>query len=73
LFSWVTSGWLRFEWVQVYNPCRVKTISIAVSSFMNNPTLLLLLLVSATHAFYLPLVVTFCIGQLRHEGWEFSH
>jgi hypothetical protein len=40
---------------------------------MDNPTLLLLLLVSVTHAFYLPPVMTSCLGQLRCEKWEFSH
>jgi hypothetical protein len=40
---------------------------------MYNPTLLLLLLVSVTHVFYLPLVTTLCLGQLRCEEWEFSH
>jgi hypothetical protein len=57
----------------VYNPFRVKTIRIATSSIMDNPTLLLVLLVSVTHTFYLPLVVTSCLGQLRFEEWEFSH
>jgi hypothetical protein len=42
--SWLILDWLQFEWVQVYNPCRVKTIRIAASSIMDNPTLLLLLL-----------------------------
>jgi hypothetical protein len=73
LFSWLILGWLQFEWVQVYNPCRVKTIRIAAFSIMDNPTLLLLLLVSVTHLFYLPLVMTSCLGQLWCEEWEFSH
>jgi hypothetical protein len=51
----------------------VKTIRIAAFSVMDNPTLLLLLLVSVTHAFYLPLVMTSCLGQLRCEEWDFSH
>jgi hypothetical protein len=42
-------GWRQFEWVHVYNPYRVKTICIAAFSVMENPTLLLVLLVSATH------------------------
>jgi hypothetical protein len=54
------------------NPCRVKTIRIATSSVMNNPTLLLLLLVSDTHDFYLPLEITSCLGQLRCEERESS-
>jgi len=29
-------GWIRGEWVQVYNPCRVKTIRIAAYSVMYN-------------------------------------
>jgi hypothetical protein len=57
----------------VYNPCRVKTIRIAVSSVMDNPTLLLLLLVSVTHYFYLPLEMTSCLGQFRCEEMESSH
>jgi hypothetical protein len=40
---------------------------------MDNPTLLLLLLVSATHNFCLPLEMTSCLGQLRCEEKEFSH
>jgi hypothetical protein len=57
----------------VYNPCRVKTIRIAVSSVMDNPTLLLLLLDSDTHDFYLPLEITSCLGQLRCKDREFSY
>jgi hypothetical protein len=57
----------------VYNPCRVKTIRIAASSVMDNPTLLLLLSVSDTHDFYLPLEMTSCLGQLRCKGRESSH
>jgi hypothetical protein len=53
----------------VYNPCRVKTTRIAVFSIMDNPTFLLLLLVSVT----LDLVMTSCLGQLRCEEWEFSY
>ena len=29
-------GWRRGEWIQVYNPCRVKTICIAAYSVMYN-------------------------------------
>jgi hypothetical protein len=72
-FYWVPPGWIRFEWVQVYNPWRVKTIRIAASSVMDNPTLLLLLFVSVTHVFYLSLLMTTCLGQLRCKEWEFSH
>jgi hypothetical protein len=57
----------------VYNPCRVKTIRIATSSVMDNPTLLLLLLVSDTHDFYLPLEMTSYLWQLRCEERESSH
>jgi hypothetical protein len=57
----------------MYNPCKVKTICIAVSSVMDNPTLLLVLLGSVTHDFYLPLVMTSCLGQLRCEERESSH
>jgi hypothetical protein len=57
----------------VYKPCRVKTICITASSVMDNPTLLLLLLVSVTYAFYFPLVMTTYLGQLRCEEWEFPH
>jgi hypothetical protein len=57
----------------VYNPRRVKTICIAASSVMDNPTLLLLFLVSDTQDFYLPLEMTSCLGQLRCEGREPSH
>ena len=46
--SQVAPGWIRGEWVQVYNPCRVKTIRIAAYSVMYFPTLLLLPLVSVT-------------------------
>jgi hypothetical protein len=56
----------------VCNPYRVKTICIAAFSIMDNPTLLLLLLDSVTHIFYLPLVMTSCLGQLRCEERE-SH
>jgi hypothetical protein len=66
-------SWLRFEWVQMYNHCRVKTIRTATSSVVDNSTLLLLLLVSVTHAFCLPLVINSCLGQLRCEKWEFSY
>jgi hypothetical protein len=51
----------------------MKTIRIAASSVMDNPTLLLLLLGSITHIFYLPLVMTSCLGQLRCEERESSH
>jgi hypothetical protein len=57
----------------VYNPCRVKTIRIAASSVMDNPTPLLLLLVSVTHKFYLPLEYCPARGQLRYEERESSH
>jgi hypothetical protein len=57
----------------MYNPCRVKTIRIATSSVMDNPTLLFLLLVSDTHDFYLPLEMISCLGQLRCEERESSH
>jgi hypothetical protein len=57
----------------VYNPCRVKTIRIAVSSVMDIPTPLLLLLVSVTYEFYLPLERLPARGQLRCEEREFSH
>jgi hypothetical protein len=57
----------------MYNPCRVKTIRIVTFSVMHNPTLLLLLLDSVTHIFYLPLVVTSCLGQSRCEEREFLH
>jgi hypothetical protein len=57
----------------VYNSCRVKTIYIVASLVMDNPTLLLLLLGSATHVFYVPLVMTSCLGQLRCEERESSH
>jgi hypothetical protein len=40
---------------------------------MDNPTLLLLLLGSITHIFYLPLVMSSCLGQLRCEERESSH
>jgi hypothetical protein len=40
--SQVAPCWIRGEWVQVYNPCRVKTIRIAAYSIMYIPTLLLL-------------------------------
>ena len=43
--SELSSGWRWGEWVQVYNPCRVKTIRIAAYSIMYIPTLLLLHLV----------------------------
>ena len=46
--SRMASGWQQFEWVQVYNPCRVKTIRIAAYSVKYIPTLLLLPLVSVT-------------------------
>ena len=46
--SELSAGWRRGEWVQVYNPCRVKTIRIAAYSVMYIPTLLLLPLVSVT-------------------------
>ena len=40
--SQVAPGWIRGEWVQVYNPCRVKSIRIAAYSVMYIfPTLLL--------------------------------
>jgi hypothetical protein len=47
--------------------------TIAASSVIDNPTLLLLLLASDTHDFYLPLEVTCCLGQLRCEEKESSH
>ena len=31
-------GWRRFEWVQVCNPCRVKTLHIVVYSVTYNLT-----------------------------------
>ena len=34
--SRVIPGWHRGEWVQVYNPCGVKTIRIAAYSVMYN-------------------------------------
>ena len=34
--SQVAPSWIRGEWVQVYNPCRVKTICIAAYSVMYN-------------------------------------
>jgi hypothetical protein len=40
---------------------------------MDNPTLLLLLLDSVTHVFYLPLAMTSCLGRLRYEERESSH
>jgi hypothetical protein len=40
---------------------------------MDNPTLLLLLLASVTHDFYLPLEMTSCQGQLKCEERESSH
>ena len=43
--SELSAGWRRGEWVQVRNPCRVKTIRIAAYSVMYIPTLLLLHLV----------------------------
>ena len=43
--SELLAGWRRGEWVQVRNPCRVKTIHIAAYSVMYIPTLLLLHLV----------------------------
>jgi hypothetical protein len=60
----------------VYNPYSVKTIRIAASSIMDNPTLptlLLLLLISDTHDFYLPLEMTSFLRQLRCEERESSH
>jgi hypothetical protein len=57
----------------VYNPCRVKTIRIAASLVMDIPTPLLLLLVSVTHDFYIPLELLPARGQLRCEEREFSH
>jgi hypothetical protein len=57
----------------VYNPCRVETIRIAASSVMDIPTPLLLLLVSVTHDFYLPLEYCPARGQLRCEERESSH
>jgi hypothetical protein len=56
----------------VYNPCRVKTIRIAASSVIDIPTPLLLLLVSVTLEFYLPLDYFPARGQLRCEGRESS-
>ena len=41
-YSQVAPGWIRSEWIQVYNPCMVKTIRIAAYSVMYIPTLLLL-------------------------------
>ena len=38
----LSAGWRRGEWVQVYNPCMVKTIRIAAYSIMYIPTYLLL-------------------------------
>ena len=43
--SQVAPSWRRAEWVQVCNPCRVKTIHIAAYLVMYIPTLLLLHLV----------------------------
>jgi hypothetical protein len=40
---------------------------------MDNRTLLLLLLVSVTHDFYLPLEMTSCQGQLKYEERDSSH
>jgi hypothetical protein len=57
----------------VYNPCRVKTIRIAASSVMDIRTPLLLLLVSVTHDFYLPLEYLPARGQLRCKERESSH
>jgi hypothetical protein len=57
----------------VYNPCRVKTIRITASSVMDNPSHLLLILDSVTHVFYIPLVVTSCLRQLRCEERESSY
>ena len=45
---------LQPEWVQVYNPCRMKTIRIAAYSVMYIPTLLLLYLVYYTLIFLPP-------------------
>jgi hypothetical protein len=73
LLSRLISDWCRFEWVQVDNPCRVKSIRIAASSVMDNPTLLLLLLVSVTLDFHLPLEWLPARGQLRCEERESSH
>ena len=46
--SELSAGWRQGKWVQVYNPCRVKTIRIAAYLVMYIPTLLLLPLVSVT-------------------------
>ena len=43
--SKLLAGWRWGEWVQVCNPCMVKTIRIAAYSVMYIPTLLLLHLV----------------------------
>jgi hypothetical protein len=51
----------------------MKTVRIAASSVIDNPTLSLLLLVSDTHNFYLPLEMTSCQGLLRCEQRESSH
>ena len=34
--SELLAGWIRGEWVQVYNPCRVKTMRIAAYSVTYN-------------------------------------
>ena len=47
-----SAGWRRGEWVQVYNPCRVKTIRIAAYGCRNGPrqvTWQMLYFVDATH------------------------
>jgi hypothetical protein len=57
----------------LYNSYRVKTIRTATSLVMDIPTLLLLLLGSITHIFYLALAMTSYLGQLRCGERESSY
>ena len=71
--SQVAPGWIRGEWVQVYNPYRVKSIHIAAYSVMYISYTSVTLFRVVNPDFYLPLVQFPLWSQMRCREREFLH
>ena len=71
--SQVAPGWIRGEWVQVYNPSRVKSIHIAVYSVMYISYTYVTSFRVVNPDFYLPLVHFLLWSQMRCREREFIH
>ena len=65
----VAPSWIRGEWVQVYNPCRVKTIRIATYSVMYNSGSGPTNVVRTTYTFLPPSSTTFP-ARIEAEVWR---